>query len=116
MLFIKQILAADDAKISELLKVGVNPAPKLSGANTIGSLLTGGGFSLLNLIFVFVGLAFFTNLVMAGWDYMMSSGDPKKIAAATTRITNGFIGLIMAFTAFLVVRTIVELLGLKGIV
>jgi TRAP-type C4-dicarboxylate transport system permease small subunit len=113
MLFTNAVLAADDAKISDLTNLAKTNIPT---ASNIGNLLTGAGFNLLDLIFVIVGLGFFTNLVMAGWDYMLSSGDPKKIAVATTRVTNGFIGLIMAITAFLVVRTVVQLLGLEGIV
>lgn len=112
MLFIKEIIAADTAEISKLS----NPAGNVDKSGNLGKLLSGSGFNLFDLVFVLVGLAFFANLVMAGWDYMMSSGDPKKISSATSRITNGFIGLIMAMTAFLVVRTIVELLGIKGII
>ena len=112
MLFINVVLAADDAAISSLPNIATN----IPLSRTLGTLLTSSGFNLLDLIFVIVGLGFFTNLVMAGWEYMLSSGDPKKISAATTRITNGFIGLIMAITAFLVVRTVVQLLGIGGIV
>ena len=53
---------------------------------------------------------------MAGWEYMMSSGDPKRVASATTRLLNSFIGLIMVFTAYLVVRVITNFLGLGNIV
>ncbi|KKT83043.1 MAG: hypothetical protein UW80_C0023G0001, partial [Microgenomates group bacterium GW2011_GWC1_44_9] len=41
-----------------------------------------------------------------------SSGDPKKISAATTRLLNSFIGILMVFTAFVVVRLITTMLGL----
>ena len=105
----------DDVEISKLLNdANLNPAPKLVGKQSLGDLLTQGGFDLINIVFVFVGLIFFANLVMSGWDYMMSSGDPKKIASATSRLINGFLGLIMAITAFIVVRLISQALGLGG--
>jgi hypothetical protein len=70
------------------------------------------GFDVINLIFVIVGLLFFANLISAGWDYMLSSGDPKKAAVASGRMTNGLTGIVMAFTAYLVVKIISNLLGL----
>ncbi len=113
MNLISPIYAADDVSISTLYDP---TGGKIPLNTTLSGLLTmSNGVNLLNLIFIFVGLFFFYNLVMAGWDFMMSSGDPKKVASASTRITNGFIGLIMAITAFIVVRIITQMLGL-GIV
>lgn len=115
MIIFKQAIAAgalDTVKISDL----TNPATKIPLTRTLGTLLTSSGFNLLELIFVLIGLVFFANLIMVGWDYMLSSGDPKKIAAASSRITNGLIGLIMAVTAFVVVRTIASVLGIPGII
>lgn len=113
MNIISTVYAAEGVSISTL----ENPASKVPISTSISGLLTlTNGVNILNLIFLFVGLFFFVNLVMAGWDFMMSSGDPKKIAAATTRIQNGFIGLIMAFTAFIVVRIIVTMLGLGTLI
>lgn len=107
----KIAFAADDASISTLS----NPATKLAGITDLGGLLTKGGVNILDLIFLVVGLAFFANLVLAGWDYMMSSGDPKKVSAASSRLTNGLIGLIMSITAFLVVRTVTTIIGIPNI-
>lgn len=91
-------------------------ATKISNNWKIADLFTGGGFNLINFIFVIIGLIFFANLVMAGWDFMMSSGDPKKVTAASTRLVNGFIGLIMAVVAFVVVRLITNVLGLGNLI
>ena len=115
MTLISQVLAAD-VKISDLLAPSINPAPKLAGITNIGGILTGGGFNLINFIFIIVGLIFFANLIMAGWDFMFSSGDPKKVSAAGTRIVNGLIGLIMAFVAFVIVRLVTNVLGLGNLI
>lgn len=106
MEFVKPAYANETLNISKLY----NPASNIKG-NNLSSLLTGGGFNLLNLVFFAVGIYFFANLVIAGWNYMLSSGDTKKIAAATTQIINCFIGLIMAVTAFLVVRIVTSILN-----
>lgn len=111
MEFVQKIFAADDAVISTM----TNPARNFTGVKDIAGILTGAGFNVFDLIFALVGLAFFTNLVMAGWDYLLSSGDQKKISAATSRITNGLIGIIMAIAAFLVVRIITTLIGIPKI-
>lgn len=92
-----------------------NKATNISYDTDIAGLLTGGGFNLLNLIFVIIGIVFFANLIMAGWDYMLSSGDPKKVSAATTRLVNGFYGLILAFMSFLIIRLVTTTLGITGI-
>lgn len=103
---------ANDANISGLY----NPAKNFTF--TPGSKITdlinqqGNSLDVINLVFVFIGLYFFANLIMAGWDYMLSSGDPKKAATASARMTNGLTGIVMAFMAFVIVRLIGRLLGL----
>lgn len=115
MTLITHVLADDGVNVTELIN-DANPAPKLAGLNNLGDLLTEGGFDLINFIFIIIGLLFFANLVAAGWGYMLSSGDPKKVQVATTRLTNGFIGLIMAVLAFVIVRLITNVLGLGTLV
>ena len=105
--------AVGDAPISNL--AGPAGTGFFTGANgktgTTSDILSKGGVDIINLVFIGVGLAFFANLILAGWDYMLSSGDPKKAAVASSRITNGLTGLIMAITAFLVVKIFSTMLG-----
>ena len=103
---------AQDTNISNLY----NPAPKIPLASNISNLLTKGGFNLIDFLFVIIGLIFFAMLVMAGWDYMLSSGDPKKVAAATTRLINALVGLVISVVAFLLVRLVTNMLGLSNLV
>lgn len=105
------IQAVGDAPISGLaLPGGTNFTP--GPGSTISNLLTpAGGVDLVNLAFIGVGIVFFVNLILAGWDYMLSSGDPKKAALASTRLTNGLTGLVMSITAFLVVKIFSTILG-----
>lgn len=111
MTFTNQVLASD-LSLTDLLNSSINPAPKLKDVSFAG-LLTKGGFNLVDFIFILIGLFFFANLIMAGWDFMLSSGDPKKTQAASTRIVNGLIGLIMAAAAYVIVRLVSQALGLS---
>jgi len=117
MTFTKLVHAAD-VNISSLLNSPDNPAQNLTGVKTIGDLLKGkdGGVDVINLVFIIIGLIFFANLIMVGWEYMMNSGDPKKVQATNLRLINGLIGLILAFVAFIIVRLITNILGLGTLV
>jgi hypothetical protein len=96
------------AQISNLENVATN----IPLSTKIADLFTLSAFNLVNFIFVIIGLAFFANLIIVGWEYMLSSGDPKKVASASTRLINGFTGLIMAVLAFIVVRLVIAVFGL----
>lgn len=104
-----------DVNISSLLQSPDNPAKNLTTV-TFAGLLKGEGLDIINLVFIIVGLIFFANLIVVGWQFMMSSGDPKKVQASTTRLMNGFFGLILAFVAFIIVRLITNILGLGTLV
>lgn len=107
MTLIPQTLAAD-VSISSL----PNAATNIPLSTKVAGLFTLSNFNLINFIFVIVGLVFFANLVIVGWEYMLSTGDPKKVASASTRLINGFVGLIMAVLAFIVVRLVINVFGL----
>lgn len=116
MTLINQVLAKAKATPTATPSL-FNPAPNLPiSATTKITDLFSGGFNLIDLIFFIIGLLFFANLVMVGWDFMMSTGEPKKVAAAGTRLINGFIGLIMVVTAYLVVKLITNVLGLDNLI
>ena len=110
MTLINQVLAAPTPSL-------FNPAPKIPITSTskITDLFSG-GFNLIDFIFFIIGLIFFANLIMVGWDFMMSTGDAKKIAAGGTRLINGFIGLIMVVSAYIVVKLITKALGLSNLI
>jgi len=95
-----------------------NPATNIDPDGTLGDLLTnksgsGGGFSIINLLIFFAGVAFFINTVIAGWDFLFSSGDPKKASSASTRLLNGFVGLIIVLASFLLVRLVSTIIGFQ---
>ncbi len=104
MNLVGQVLAQDSVIKGLYDPTGGNIKP---GSN-LSSLLSS---NLITLIFTLIGVFFFFNIVMAGWDYMLSSGDPKKVQGASTRFLNGFIGLILALTAFIIVKIVTSFVG-----
>ena len=100
------LVYAEDAGVSKL------DNPTFFKGDNLASLLTGGGFNLVTFIFALIGLSFLVSLIMAGWDYLLSSGDPKKVAAASSRLLNSLIGLVICFSAFLIVNLITTMIGL----
>lgn len=66
-----------------------------------------GGFGLINffnnvlrLLTVVAGLFALLNLILAGWEYIASAGDPEKVKGATAKINNSLIGLIIIAASY----------------
>jgi len=78
----------------------------------LGQLLT--GTNLITFIFFIAGLVFFFNLLSAAWEYLLSTGDPKKIAGATQRLLNSFTGIVVVLGSFVIVRIVLSILGIIG--
>ena len=66
------------------------------------------------LLFVtsFAGLVFFIMFITSGFKYFSASGDPKKVASASTTLTNAFIGLIGVICSILILRLIKTFTGI----
>ena len=90
-------------------------APKIPLGN-ISDLLTKGGFNIITFLFFIIGLVFFVNLILAAWEYLLSSGDPKRAASANQRILNAIIGILLVFASFLIIRVVTSILGLGSLV
>lgn len=76
-----------------------------------------GIFTLLNNIFkltgVIAGIFFIVQLILAGYGYISSNGDPKKTEAAWAKITQSLIGLIIVASAFVIVSIIGSVLNIN---
>ena len=79
----------------------VSPPPSIQ---KIGGVEQGGIGNFLNLIvqalIVGAGIYALFNLVLAGYAFMSAGDDPKKVAAAWSKITQTIIGLAFAAGAF----------------
>lgn len=52
------------------------------------------------------GVALFVMLIVGGYNFLFSAGDPKKLEQATHTITNAIIGLVVIISAYLILKTI----------
>lgn len=85
-----------------------------AGENLAQVLSTSSPFSPVNLLFYAIGAWFLINTVLAGINLMTSGGEPAKVNSSKTRITNSIIGILVAVTAYWVVRIIGLALGLSS--
>lgn len=98
--------------INSAKPAGINFTPN---SNIADLLMGGGSFNILTLVFIFIGLYFMFNIISAGYGYVMSNGDPKKISSASSQFMNGFMGLGIAFFAFVIVNLVTNMLGLGNL-
>ena len=58
------------------------------------------------------GLVFFVRLLIAGFSYMTSLGDPAKLQGASKELTNAAIGFFIVLTSFFIIQIIQTIFGL----
>jgi len=52
--------------------------------------------------------------IWAGYDFMMSEGNPEKIKSAQAKITTGVIGLVLLVLSFLIIKVVEVILGIRN--
>ena len=81
--------------------------PKLGGTD-LGNIIS----ELLPDIFQLAGIALLLYLLFAGFQYLTSAGDPKKVEQAKERLTSALIGFVIVFAAYWIVQIVGTVLGL----
>lgn len=74
----------------------------------LGDILT----TLLPYIFVLAGIILFGYLIMGGFEFLTSAGNPEKIKTAQKKLVNAIIGFVIIFAAFWLVQILEEILGI----
>lgn len=69
--------------------------------------------TILNLTIRLAGLALFVMLIIGGFKYLTSGGDPKSKEVAQKTITSAVLGLVLIFVGWLVFRFIEEFTGVN---
>jgi len=69
--------------------------------------------NVLQVIVLLAGLAFLFMFISGGFQYLLSSGDPKKVAASGSTLTMAFLGLIGVIGSWLILRLIENFTGVK---
>jgi hypothetical protein len=67
----------------------------------------------LNLALTFAGLAVFVMLIIGGFKYLTSGGDPKQTESAQKTITMAIIGLVVAIASWFIISLIGHFTGLE---
>lgn len=68
-------------------------------------------YNLLQIIVVIAGLAFMFMFISGGFQYLLSSGDGKKVAAASSTLTMSIVGLIGVIASVLILKLISNFTG-----
>jgi hypothetical protein len=59
------------------------------------------------------GVGLFIMLIIGGYGFLFSGGDPKKLEKARGTLTNAIIGIVVIVTAYLIIRTIGVFTGIN---
>lgn len=66
----------------------------------------------VTVVAALAGIIFFIMLIVGGFRYLFSAGDPKKAEAAKGTLTAAFLGLILIVSAFVILRLLSSFTGL----
>lgn len=67
--------------------------------------------NVVNVILGFAGIAFFVLLLIGGFKYLTSGGDPKAVEGAKKTITYAIGGLLVIVLSFLILKLIQAITG-----
>jgi hypothetical protein len=88
---------------------GGNPDDRVS--ITLGAFIS----AIIPYLFTTAGIILLLYLLMGGFGYLTSAGDPKKTQEAKAKITNALIGFLIVFAAYWIVQLAGKLLGIEAI-
>jgi hypothetical protein len=83
---------------------------KFGGTLTIGSILS----KAIPLIFVIGGIALLAMIIMAGFTFLTSAGDSKKMEQGKNQLTYAIVGIVIIFAAFWIVQIVGYMFGLDS--
>ncbi len=77
------------------------------GANTVGAIIS----QALPLVIGLAGLGLLVMLISAGYTFMTSAGDAKKMEEGRQRLTNAILGFVIIFGAYWLVQIVGVMFG-----
>lgn len=86
----------------------IRPNPSADVFESSGAALISFGF---NWIFILGIMAAFVMFMWGGVEWISSRGDAAKLAAAKKRILYSIIGVVVIMLAYVIVRTVITVLG-----
>ncbi len=94
----------------ESIQKGAFPNANFGTNTTLGEIIG----TVLPYIFGAAGIALLIYLIIGGFQFMLSRGDPKAAQAAQAKITNAVIGFVIVIVAFTIVQLFGQLFGLES--
>jgi dolichyl-phosphate-mannose--protein O-mannosyl transferase len=91
-------------------QIQTNAFPSNKIPTSVGSFIG----NILPYIFGAAAIALLIYLILGGFQFMTSQGDPKTAQGAQAKITNALIGFIIVIFAYVIVRLLGTVLGLTG--
>jgi Type IV secretion system pilin len=91
-----------------------NPTACNSEAPTLGQFFDNVVPYMISVVYVFVELTFFIMILMHGFHFLASRGDPKEMAAARSGIMNSVIGFFIVMIAYIIIIIIANITGLAA--
>lgn len=71
--------------------------------------------NILRAAIPFAGIVLFVMLIIGGFQYLTSGGDPKKVASARNTLTFAIIGIVLVALAYLILVVISMITGATDI-
>lgn len=102
-------------QIAQSLKIpGYSAIPYPTGLDpkkfeNLGSITS----SFLPYAYVIAGLLLLAFLIMGGFQYLVSQGDPKAAQSAQTKLTSAFVGFVIVFVSYWVFQIAGIMLGVN---
>lgn len=66
-------------------------------------------------VMALTGVALFVMLVVGGFNFLLSGGDPKKLESARGTLTGAVIGLVIIVLSFLIILTVSKFTGVDKV-
>lgn len=70
-------------------------------------------YNILQIIVFIAGLGFFIMFIVGGYQYLFSTGDQKKVAAASSTLTMAIIGIIGIILSWIIMSFIKQFTGVN---
>ena len=86
---------------------GSDPVPTFASLETLFQ-------NVIQFVVAISGVALFVMLLVGGFSFLFSGGDPKKLEQARGTITNAAFGLVLIVSAYIILRIIGVFTGTTG--
>jgi len=84
---------------------------KVAATTTVEKHIT----NIIGFLTIVATLYFMFRVIFAGYAFISSSGDPKKIEIAKTQLLQGFLGIVVVIVATTITGLLAKILGLPDI-